>query len=149
MRARRDTTNVAELLLWTDLTYPGADKSLARPRRKQARKDVRDARDLNNTETRVVIKFFFPLQGRAPKEIHAILKETLACFLPGRAKDLSAPLYNSARGTATDLLRPLQYAVLEITNHIPYIGSPRRGNTREMPLLVNNTRLPTKPSFST
>ena len=28
-----------------------------------------------------------------PKEIHAILTETLACFLPGRAKDLSAPLY--------------------------------------------------------
>jgi len=37
--------------------------------------------------------FFPPLQGKAPKEIHAILTETLACFLPGRAKDLSAPLY--------------------------------------------------------
>jgi len=35
-----------------------------------------------------------PLQGKAPKEIHAILRETLACFLPGLAKDLSAPLYN-------------------------------------------------------
>jgi len=35
----------------------------------------------------------FPLQGKTPKEIHAILKETLACLLPGRAKDLSAPLY--------------------------------------------------------
>ena len=35
-----------------------------------------------------------PLQGKLPKEIHAILTETLACFLPGRAKDLSAPLYN-------------------------------------------------------
>jgi len=34
-----------------------------------------------------------PLQGKAPKEIHTILKETFACFLPGRAKDLSAPLY--------------------------------------------------------
>ena len=34
-----------------------------------------DARDFNNIETRVVIKFFF-LQGKAPKEIHAILKET-------------------------------------------------------------------------
>jgi len=43
--------------------------------------------------TRAVIKFFPPLQGKAPKEIHAILTETLACFLPGRAKDLSAPLY--------------------------------------------------------
>ena len=36
---------------------------------------------------------FFFLQGKALKEIHAILTETLACFLPGRAKDLSAPLY--------------------------------------------------------
>ena len=35
-----------------------------------------DARDFNYIETRAVIKFFFP-QGKAPKEIHAILKETL------------------------------------------------------------------------
>ena len=34
---------------------------------------------------------FFFLQGKAPKEIHAIVTETLACFLPGRAKDISAP----------------------------------------------------------
>jgi len=51
-----------------------------------------DARDFNNIETRAVIKFFF-LQGKAPKKIHAVLTETLACFLPDRAKDLSAPLY--------------------------------------------------------
>jgi hypothetical protein len=51
-----------------------------------------DARDFNNIETRAVIKFFSPPQGKAPKEIHAILTETLACFIPGRAKDLSAPL---------------------------------------------------------
>jgi len=37
--------------------------------------------------------FFFFLQGKAPKEIHAILTETLACFLPGRANDLTTPLY--------------------------------------------------------
>jgi len=81
--------------------YRGADKSLAWPGRKQARKHIRDARDFN-IETRAVIKFFFPLQGKAPKEIHAILTETLACFLPGRAKELSAPLYidsiSSVRG---------------------------------------------------
>jgi len=45
-----------------------------------------DARVFNN------VKFLF-LQDKAPKEIHAILTETLACFLPGRAKDLSSPLY--------------------------------------------------------
>jgi len=70
--------------------HRSADKSLARPGRKQARKYVREARDFNNIETRAVIKFFF-LQGKAPKEIHAILTENLACFLLGRAKDLSAP----------------------------------------------------------
>jgi len=71
--------------------YRDADKFLARPGRKQARKHVRDARDFNNIETRAVIKFLF-LQGKAPKEIYAILTETLASFLPGRAKDLSGPL---------------------------------------------------------
>ena len=35
-----------------------------------------DAHDFNNIETRAVIKFFF-LQGKAPKEIHAIMIETL------------------------------------------------------------------------
>ena len=34
----------------------------------------------------------FPFQGKAPKEIHTILTETLTCFLPCRAKDLPAPL---------------------------------------------------------
>jgi len=63
--------------------YRGADKSFARPGREQARKHVRDARDFNN-DTRAVIKFFF-LQDKTPKEIHAIVTETLACFLPGRA----------------------------------------------------------------
>jgi len=71
--------------------YSGADKSLARAGRKQAREHIGDRRDFNNIETRAIIKFFF-LQGKAPKEIHAILPETLASFLPGRAKDLSAPL---------------------------------------------------------
>jgi len=70
--------------------FRGAGKSLARTGRKQARKHVRDARYFNNIETRAVIKFFFFLQGKAPKEIYAILTETLDCFIPGRAEDLSA-----------------------------------------------------------
>ena len=73
---------------WT--RYRGADKSLPRPGRKLARKHVRDAHDFNAIETRAVIKFFFFLQDKTPKEIHAILTETLACFLLCRAKDLSA-----------------------------------------------------------
>ena len=35
-----------------------------------------DARDFNNIETRAVINFF-PMQGKVPKEIHAILTEIL------------------------------------------------------------------------
>ena len=57
-------------------------KSLARPGKKKSRKHVRDARDFNNIDRRAVIKFF-----------SFYLQETLACFLPGRAKDLSAHLY--------------------------------------------------------
>ena len=43
-----------------------------------------DARNFNNMETRAVIKFFF-LQSKAPKEIHAILKETLGEHAPSYA----------------------------------------------------------------
>ena len=42
-----------------------------------------DARDYNNIETRAVIKFFF--RGKAPKEIHAFLKETLWEYAPSYA----------------------------------------------------------------
>ena len=43
-----------------------------------------DARDFNNIETRAVINFF-SLQGNAPKEIHAILTETLGEHAPSYA----------------------------------------------------------------
>jgi len=43
-----------------------------------------DARNFNNIETRAVIKFF-SLQGKVPKEIHAILKETLGEHVPSYA----------------------------------------------------------------
>ena len=75
-----------------DYLYRGADKSLARPGKKQARRHVRDACEFSKIEKRAVIKLIF-LQGKAPKEIHAILTATLACLLPGRAKNLSAPMY--------------------------------------------------------
>jgi len=45
-----------------------------------------DARNFNNMETWAVIKCFFPpLQGKAPKEIHAILTETLGEHAPSYA----------------------------------------------------------------
>ena len=69
----------------------GADKSLAQPGRKQPRKHVRRRARFQQHVDASFHHFFF-LHGKAPKEIHAILSETLACFLPGRAKDLSAHL---------------------------------------------------------
>ena len=45
-----------------------------------------DTRDFNNIETRSVVKFFFPLQVKAPKEIHAIPTETLGEHAPSYAK---------------------------------------------------------------
>jgi hypothetical protein len=48
---------------------------------------------ISTTSRRELSSSFFCLQSKAPKEIHAILTETLAFFLPGGAKDLSAPLY--------------------------------------------------------
>jgi len=41
-----------------------------------------DAHDFNNIETRAFIKFFLFLQGKALKEIHAILTETLREHAP-------------------------------------------------------------------
>ena len=43
-----------------------------------------DELDFNNIEMRAEIKFFF-LQGKAPKEIHAILKETSGEHTPSYA----------------------------------------------------------------
>jgi len=40
-----------------------------------------DSHDFNNIETRAVIKFFF-LQGKRPKEIHAILTEESGEHVP-------------------------------------------------------------------
>jgi len=40
------------------------------------------ARDFNNIEMRAIIKFFFPLQDKTPKEIHASLTETLGAHAP-------------------------------------------------------------------
>ena len=47
-----------------------------------------DARDFKNVETRAVIKcFFFFLEGKSPKEIYAILTETLGEHAPSYATD--------------------------------------------------------------
>jgi len=48
---------------------------------------------LTTSRRELSASFFFILQGKAPKEIHAILTETFVCFLSGRAKDLWAHNY--------------------------------------------------------
>ena len=85
----------------------------------QAGKHVRDARYCNNMETRAVIKFYFFLQGKAPKEIHAILTETSDCFLPGRANNLSAPLYSSHSIHLPS--SPVQCSYLHPTLHLLFV----------------------------
>jgi len=74
--------------------YRGADKPLARPGRKDIRKHVRDARDFNKIETRAVIKILF-LQGKAPKEIHGILTETLAAKI---SEKINTPIFSAHLG---------------------------------------------------
>ena len=53
-----------------------------------------DARDFNNIETRAVIKFFFlPLQGKALKEIHAILRNIRGtCTIVRHSQKLGGPV---------------------------------------------------------
>jgi hypothetical protein len=53
-----------------------------------------DAHDFSKIEARAIIKFFF-LQGKALKEIHAILTETLVERAPSydTAKKLGGPVF--------------------------------------------------------
>ena len=70
----------------------GADKSLARPGRNTLGR-ISGTRAISTTSRRELSSSLFPCKARRRKEIHAILTGTLDCFLPSRAKDLSAPLY--------------------------------------------------------
>jgi len=51
-----------------------------------------NAHNFNNIETQAVIKFFF-LQGKALKEIHAILIETLGKHAPSYATSLNMVIF--------------------------------------------------------
>ena len=55
-----------------------------------------DARDFNTVETRALINFFFFLQGKSAKKIHAILKEILGEY---------APLYATVKNWVTQFTR--------------------------------------------
>ena len=73
--------------------YRGADKFLARPGRKQARKHVRDASDFSNIETRAVIKFFFSARQGAEGNLRHC-DENISLFPSWSGKGLiSIPVY--------------------------------------------------------
>ena len=80
-----------------------------------------DVCDFNNMETRAVIKFFF-LQGKEPKEIHAILTETLREHAPTYAtvKNWVAQFKRGDFSTcdAPRPGRPKTMTTLEIINQI-------------------------------
>ena len=64
--------------------------------------------------------FFFFLQGKAPKEFHSILTETLACFLSGRVKDLSAPLQMRGKNKLGSMPKEVVVARFKaISRHMP------------------------------
>jgi len=78
------------LSLWTFEPFTGV---LISPRPDQEGNKLRSVsgtRVISTTSRRELSSsfFFFFLRGKAPKEIDAILTETLACFLPGRAQQL-------------------------------------------------------------
>jgi len=81
-----------------------------------------DTRDFNNIETRAVIKFFSPLQGKAPKEIYTILTETSGEHAPSYAdaKNLVAQFKRGDFSTC-DAPRPgglARVTILEIIDQI-------------------------------
>jgi len=59
-------------------------------------------RAISTTSRREFLSSFFFLQGKTPKKIDTILTETLACFLLGRVKGLTAPLYPCRIGDDSD-----------------------------------------------
>jgi len=84
-----------------------------------------DACDFNNIETRAVIKFFFFLQGKAPKEIHAILRETLAEYAPLYATTkIWVTSFNCGDFSTCEAPRPGRYKTVTTPEFIEKIHKP-------------------------
>ena len=75
-------------------------------------------RAISTTSRRELSSSFFFLQGKAPKEIHAIVTDTLAYFLPGRAKDLSAYLYSVQNTVFSYVLLTVHLSVIVVINQL-------------------------------
>ena len=84
--------------------YRGADKSLARTRKDTSLEACQGRARLQRHRDASCHQVPPPTPCKAPKEIHAILTETLACLLPGRAKALPAPVYSLPVTSACNLL---------------------------------------------
>ena len=94
-----------------------------KPTRKESSETYQGrARFQQHRDTSCHLVFFF-LQGKAQKEMHAILRKTLVSFLPGRAKNLSAPLYSAASTSKSN-----RKLVFNLSN-LPYMHSNM--NTRD------------------
>jgi len=79
----RCSLNVAHTLRLRLPHYRGADKSVARPGMKQARKHVRDARAISTTSRRELSSFFFPARQGAEGNSRHSDKYYLVSFLVG------------------------------------------------------------------
>jgi len=78
----------------------------------------RDARDFSNMETRAIVKFPPPLQGKALKEIHAILKQALGEY---------APLYSTVKNWVAQFKRG-DFSICDASHH----GRPKTVTTLEI-----------------
>jgi len=90
--------------------YRGADKFLARPGGKQARKHVRDACNFNNIETRAVIKFFFFPARQGAKGNSGHSDRSISLFPSWSGYGLISTLYDdgsmSVTQNGTALMKP-------------------------------------------
>ena len=77
-------------------------RSVISPTRKETITEARKGRAISIISGNDLSSNSFSLQVNVPKEIHAILTETLTCFLPGQAIDLSAPLYYVTHSNNTE-----------------------------------------------
>ena len=96
-----------------------------------------DARDFNNMVTRADFKYFF-LQGKAPKEIHVILTETLGEH---------APLYATVKNWVAQVKRGYFSTCVA-----PRPGRPKTVTTPEMidqihELFLEDCRISSKSIF--
>ena len=85
--------------------YRGADKSLARPGRKQAIMFLSEWREFPSAPCLAGGKNLMTARVSILLKSRASLVCFLACFLPGRAKDLPAPRYVEMRTTVVCMSR--------------------------------------------